>query len=515
MDRYSSELIKVKQTLRQSPRGMTVIELSRTLNINRNSMAKYLDVLVISGEVEYERIGPAKHFFLSQRMPLYEMLSVTSDCILIIDAFSIVTFANTAFLEVEGLNPDDVIGKKLSTLSLKMVNEEIASALNSANPGTTIIKELFINTDSKIRIFKLRIIGTVLHGGITGNTLFFEDITQKRLCQERLKSSEQLYRAVVEDQTEFIIRYLPDRTIKFVNEAYCRTFGVGQDDIIGTVFIPPIPPREMKRISSVFSEITADNPIVVNENSVILPDMTIAWHKWINRGIFDDEGELIEYQSVGRDITLNVQSEKVKVDLVFEISLLSDFTNGLLSINDSDHLFHYLGTYLKKTAPHSMITIVSFHKNWGTIKEVIQGSHWRNKRWTDFFESHLNKSFPCDQDIQYALSWNRLALIPPDVFNFQTISWTPFACLLKHLKQYEIHCIMIGHENYCYGSVIFISRIGSRPGPEDLIETMVNHTGAVLTRLNSSMNSGKIFGVMGNLISSAVLLICFGPSVLI
>ncbi|PKL59508.1 MAG: hypothetical protein CVV33_07465, partial [Methanomicrobiales archaeon HGW-Methanomicrobiales-4] len=275
-------------------------------------MAKYLDVLVISGEVAFDRIGPAKHYFLSQRMPLYDMLSVTSDCILIIDAFNVVTYANTAFLEVEGLNSDDVIGKKISTLSLKMINEEIASALNNTNPGVTIVKELLINTHSEIQIFKVRIIGTVLHGGVTGLTIFFENITQKRLCQEKLKSSEQLYRAVVEDQTEFIIRYLPDRTVIFVNKAYCRAFGVEQDEIIGTVFTPPIPPREVKQINSLLSEITVDNPIVIIKNSVLMPNMTIGWHKWTNRGIFSDDGDLIDYQSVGRDITLNVESEKTQ-----------------------------------------------------------------------------------------------------------------------------------------------------------------------------------------------------------
>jgi methyl-accepting chemotaxis protein len=39
------------------------------------------------------------------------------------------------------------------------------------------------------------------------------------------RKSEERYRAVVEGQTEFIARFLPDGTHIFVNEAYCRYFG--------------------------------------------------------------------------------------------------------------------------------------------------------------------------------------------------------------------------------------------------------------------------------------------------
>jgi PAS domain S-box-containing protein len=44
---------------------------------------------------------------------------------------------------------------------------------------------------------------------------FIEDITE-------LRRSELRYRRVIEDQTEMIVRCLPDGTRTFVNEAYCR-----------------------------------------------------------------------------------------------------------------------------------------------------------------------------------------------------------------------------------------------------------------------------------------------------
>ena len=58
---------------------------------------------------------------------------------------------------------------------------------------------------------------------------------------EKLRASEARYRGVVEDQTELICRFLPDWTLTFVNEAYCRYFGKARDEFIGRNFMSLIP----------------------------------------------------------------------------------------------------------------------------------------------------------------------------------------------------------------------------------------------------------------------------------
>ncbi len=54
----------------------------------------------------------------------------------------------------------------------------------------------------------------------------------KTNCEE----SERRYRAVVEDQTELITRFLPDGTITFANEACCRYFGGSCGYLVGTSY---------------------------------------------------------------------------------------------------------------------------------------------------------------------------------------------------------------------------------------------------------------------------------------
>ena len=54
------------------------------------------------------------------------------------------------------------------------------------------------------------------------NMLLKIELEEHHKTEEALVNSEQLYRAIVEDQTEFICRFRPDGTLSFVNEAFCR-----------------------------------------------------------------------------------------------------------------------------------------------------------------------------------------------------------------------------------------------------------------------------------------------------
>ena len=47
------------------------------------------------------------------------------------------------------------------------------------------------------------------------------------------KTSEERYKAIIEDQSDVIRRFLPDGTITFVNDAYCKFFMRPKEIVIG------------------------------------------------------------------------------------------------------------------------------------------------------------------------------------------------------------------------------------------------------------------------------------------
>ncbi|MDD5369776.1 MAG: diguanylate cyclase, partial [Anaerolineaceae bacterium] len=127
-------------------------------------------------------------------------------------------------------------------------------------------------------------------------------IDRKR-AEETLRINEARFRAIVEDQTELICRFLPDTTLTFVNEAYCRYSGKKREELLGTSSTALITPEDRPIVISHLSALTRENPSVNFEHRGINGAGVITWEQWSNRAIFDEAGQLVEFQAVGRDIT--------------------------------------------------------------------------------------------------------------------------------------------------------------------------------------------------------------------
>ncbi len=128
------------------------------------------------------------------------------------------------------------------------------------------------------------------------------DISDRKRVEEQLRQSEARYRLIVENQTEFIVKWRPDGTRTFVNEHYCRLFGLTEEECIGTSFFPLVAPEHRDGIRERIVSLTPDAAEFTEEHvsySVSGP----RWQQWTSRAIFDDNHRVVEMLSTGRDIT--------------------------------------------------------------------------------------------------------------------------------------------------------------------------------------------------------------------
>ncbi|MEG3859850.1 PAS domain-containing protein [Microcoleus sp. herbarium12] len=135
------------------------------------------------------------------------------------------------------------------------------------------------------------------------------DITDRKNAETALRQSEARYRAIVEDQSELICRYLPDGKFTFVNQAYCRYFGVQPSDLLGNSFMPLILEEDRAILQAQYASLSPSDPVFTCEHRVILPSGEIRWQQWSDRAIFDENKAIVEYQAAGRDVTDRKQAE--------------------------------------------------------------------------------------------------------------------------------------------------------------------------------------------------------------
>ncbi|MGN8002252.1 PAS domain S-box protein [Acidovorax sp. 22279] len=124
-----------------------------------------------------------------------------------------------------------------------------------------------------------------------------------------LQQTEQRYLSILEDQTEIICRFDANNRMTFVNDAFCRLFHLRREDVLGRVWSPIVYPDDLPLVTQKLAAIHPRNPVVVIENRVVSGDGSIRWCQFSNRALFDDAGQLVEWQSVGRDITERRQLE--------------------------------------------------------------------------------------------------------------------------------------------------------------------------------------------------------------
>lgn len=196
MDGYQQEIELIKRVLKENSKGMTVTDISRKIKVNRNSVAKYLDIMRISGHVEMITFGPAKVFFPSRRVPINDMLNYTSDYILCFDADLKITMINNSFLRFLNSNRQNMIGQTIKDTLLQIFenNSDIILAIKDALEGKSYKQEIDIKDKGDSFFFSIKIMPTTFEDGRCGGTVVIKNITDHKIAERVLRESEENFR---------------------------------------------------------------------------------------------------------------------------------------------------------------------------------------------------------------------------------------------------------------------------------------------------------------------------------
>lgn len=133
------------------------------------------------------------------------------------------------------------------------------------------------------------------------------DMTAHRVALAQLRLSEERYRGMVESQLALIVRVTPAGQFTFANDAYCEMFGISREDLYNKSFQPLVHKDDLPATLEAMKQLE----IPPYRCTVEQRAMTVhgwRWFFWEDVAIKNEEGQMIEIQAVGRDITVRKQT---------------------------------------------------------------------------------------------------------------------------------------------------------------------------------------------------------------
>lgn len=227
------KITRIKQILKWRPRGMTISDLSTYLKLNRNLVAKYLEILLISGQIEMEEIGPAKVYFLTQRVPISTMLEFSSDLLIVVDADSKILQVNEQVLSLLEMKREALTGVRVQDIDnpfIKNLWSRVQKPDAAAKSGDSTAFSATVRGEQ--RHFRIKKVPTVFENGSEGFTYIIEDTTTQKKYQEMLEISEAKYRGLVQSSGEAIIGMTPEGRLVSWNPAAEQLFGYTEQEIL-------------------------------------------------------------------------------------------------------------------------------------------------------------------------------------------------------------------------------------------------------------------------------------------
>lgn len=366
MESYHQELDQIKKVLRATSKGLTVTEIARHLKVNRNSVAKYLDILLTSGLVEMKAVGSAKIFSLTKRVPISSILSLSSDYIFVFDNDSKVTYVNDNVLHFEKRSADEIIGKTADTATLSFFSiPDIHAKIREAISGREISTEVEISKDGESFSFRAKFVPSLLEDRKKGLLLILEDVSEIKKYQKQLENtvaeqhkelktsyqkltneqelskevkgafeeSERRYHNLIEIAQEGVLTIDPDGIITFGNSKLSDILGYTPDEVVNRSIFSFTDDKNGAALKKDITRLKSGKPQCFTM-TFIKPDGSPAFTRLTASSGLDENGKFSYGLFLISDISeLKKADEAVRQSELHYRTLIETMPNGVITIN--------------------------------------------------------------------------------------------------------------------------------------------------------------------------------------
>ena len=156
----------------------------------------------------------------------------------------------------------------------------------------------------------------------------------------------------MDDAAELVCEFLPDGQLVSVNSAYCHYFGVNKDHALNCSVFDVLPHADRPLLMHHLQQLSLQKPMQMMEHQVIAANGEIRWQIWSDRAIFDAQGTVVRYQSIGRDITQRRDAEDALRKREAQLRLITDSVPVMIAHIDAQQRYQFVNQRYAKWFNH-------------------------------------------------------------------------------------------------------------------------------------------------------------------
>jgi PAS domain S-box-containing protein len=386
----------------------------------RNKRGKILGVFGINHDITKYRL--AEKALTESHQEYQDLVENINDIIFHLDSKGKFIYINPVVKKITGYKPEEIIGHSFDSFVHPHDLPGVKVSMKDAMSGNVYPYELRVICKNG-SIINIRSFGRPLRkkGRIVGVIGLIKDITGSNKMKEALKDSEEKLRNIVSDLPMLICRFLPDGKITFVNENYCKYFGKKKENLLGRKFFSLLSAKNRPIVEKRFFLLTPESSFLNYEYQSKNAKGEYRWQDWTNRAIFDKKGQVMAYQTIGKDITEKKESQDKLIESyrylgtinrqisillglndVFEEKNKDKITNSILwsALEISSSRFAALYKCDKKNERFHLRSIVSKKKINEDQKSDIAVIFSKSDKFFKFISNNGNKVFKCPRQFQ-------------------------------------------------------------------------------------------------------------------
>lgn len=177
MYREPKEFQNIRDLLEKNPGGLTPKDFAEKLPLCKNTIAKYLAMMHVLGQIDERPIGTTKLYTLSRRVPMDELMDLISDLVTVVDHDMKIIQINGKLLEFLSLKKEELPFGSLQDSKIPLLSEPyILKKIEGALSGRKYKEGICIQKENMEHKLMMQIIPTVSMQGKPAAAIVLQEL---------------------------------------------------------------------------------------------------------------------------------------------------------------------------------------------------------------------------------------------------------------------------------------------------------------------------------------------------